>query len=209
MRSRLAKWPQEGDLARTAPAPTSKHLKHVIGRPGCRARPARNTANAVHPRVCVRAGLKVWRGPKIVEASIDGFASIEAIDHVLGAVAESLVSHIDHLLVVRLERKSDVKLQHAVTSQQEPIAAARQHLALLPPENATGNFVKVVQRLPVRIELEAYDPNENPLFVGTSVVPYVYLNKPLTGPDAGKFLQTVAPQSQIVGPSQSSIGAHK
>jgi multidrug resistance efflux pump len=96
-----------------------------------------------------------------------------------------------------------------VTSQQEPIAAARQHLALLPPENATGNFVKVVQRLPVRIELEAYDPNENPLFVGTSVVPYVYLNKPLTGPDAGKFLQTVAPQSQTVGPSQSSIGAHK
>src|SRR5262252_10520540 len=129
MRSRLAKWPQEGDLARTAPAPTSKHLKHVIGRPGCRARPARNTANAVHPRVFVRAGLKVWRGPKIVEAGIDGFASIEAIDHVLGAVAESLVSHIDHLLVVRLERKSDVKLQHAVTSQQEPIAAARQHLS--------------------------------------------------------------------------------
>ena len=33
-------------------------------------------------------------------------------------------------------------------------------LALLPPENATGNFIKVVQRLPVRIDLEAYDPNE-------------------------------------------------
>ena len=31
-------------------------------------------------------------------------------------------------------------------------------LALLPAENATGNFVKVVQRLPVRIELEGYDP---------------------------------------------------
>ena len=35
-------------------------------------------------------------------------------------------------------------------------------LALLPAENATGNFVKVVQRLPVRIELEDYDPNKNP-----------------------------------------------
>ena len=34
-------------------------------------------------------------------------------------------------------------------------------LALLPAENATGNFVKVVQRLPVRIELEGYDPDEN------------------------------------------------
>jgi membrane fusion protein (multidrug efflux system) len=62
-------------------------------------------------------------------------------------------------------------------------------LALLPPQNATGNFIKIVQRLPVRIELEGYDPDKNPLFVGTSVVPYVYLDKPLTGPDAGKFLQ--------------------
>ncbi len=31
-------------------------------------------------------------------------------------------------------------------------------LALLPPQNATGNFVKVVQRLPVRIDLEDYNP---------------------------------------------------
>jgi membrane fusion protein, multidrug efflux system len=82
-------------------------------------------------------------------------------------------------------------------------------LALLPPENATGNFIKVVQRLPVRIELEGYDPNGNPLFIGTSVVPYVYLNKPLTGPDAGKFLQSLMPQLQTVGPSQSSVGAGK
>jgi membrane fusion protein, multidrug efflux system len=82
-------------------------------------------------------------------------------------------------------------------------------LSLLPPENATGNFVKVVQRLPVRIELEEYDPNENPLFIGTSVVPYVYINKPPTGPDAGKFLQTQAPQSQTAGPSQNSVGLDK
>ncbi|MGB7966743.1 MAG: HlyD family secretion protein, partial [Methylocella sp.] len=47
-------------------------------------------------------------------------------------------------------------------------------LALLPPQNATGNFIKVVQRLPVRIELENYDPDKSPLFIGTSVVPYVY-----------------------------------
>ena len=68
-------------------------------------------------------------------------------------------------------------------------------LALLPPQNATGNFVKVVQRLPVRIELQNYDPDKEPLFIGLSVVPYVYLNKPLTGPDAGKVLQAAAPQS--------------
>jgi membrane fusion protein, multidrug efflux system len=73
-------------------------------------------------------------------------------------------------------------------------------LALLPAENATGNFIKVVQRLPVRIDLENYDPDKNPLFIGTSVVPYVYFNKPATGPDAGKFLQTSAPDSTVNPP---------
>jgi membrane fusion protein, multidrug efflux system len=74
-------------------------------------------------------------------------------------------------------------------------------LALLPPQNATGNFVKVVQRLPVRIELQAYDPNKEPLFIGLSVVPYVYLNRPATGPDAGKVLQAYVPQSPAASAS--------
>jgi membrane fusion protein (multidrug efflux system) len=40
--------------------------------------------------------------------------------------------------------------------------------AVLPPENATGNWVKVVQRLPVRLELDELDPSR-PLFSGISV----------------------------------------
>ena len=39
--------------------------------------------------------------------------------------------------------------------------------SVLPPENATGNWVKVVQRLPVRLELDDVDPNR-PLFSGIS-----------------------------------------
>ena len=38
-----------------------------------------------------------------------------------------------------------------------------QTLSLLPPQNATGNFVKIVQRLPVRIELTDYDPDKAPV----------------------------------------------
>jgi membrane fusion protein (multidrug efflux system) len=68
-------------------------------------------------------------------------------------------------------------------------------LALLPPQNATGNYIKIVQRLPVRIELEGYDPNKKPLFIGASVVPYVYLDKPLSGPNAGMYLQGFQQQS--------------
>jgi membrane fusion protein (multidrug efflux system) len=40
--------------------------------------------------------------------------------------------------------------------------------AVLPPENATGNWVKVVQRLPVRLELDEAEP-DRPLFSGISV----------------------------------------
>jgi len=82
-------------------------------------------------------------------------------------------------------------------------------LALLPPENATGNFVKVVQRLPVRIDLLDYNADQTPLFIGTSVVPYIYINKPPTGPDAGKFLQTYAPQSPIPGPTASESSSRQ
>jgi membrane fusion protein (multidrug efflux system) len=62
-------------------------------------------------------------------------------------------------------------------------------LALLPPENATGNFVKVVQRLPVRIDLVDYDPDKTPLFVGLSVTPHVHIHDAPSGPDAGRVLQ--------------------
>jgi membrane fusion protein (multidrug efflux system) len=62
-------------------------------------------------------------------------------------------------------------------------------LALLPAENATGNFVKVVQRLPVRIDLVDYDPDKVPLFIGLSVTPTVFVNEEPTGPAAGKVLQ--------------------
>jgi len=62
-------------------------------------------------------------------------------------------------------------------------------LALLPAQNATGNFVKVVQRLPVRIDVMNYDPDKVPLFVGLSVTPTVDLKTAPTGPNAGKFLK--------------------
>jgi membrane fusion protein (multidrug efflux system) len=71
-----------------------------------------------------------------------------------------------------------------------------QTLALLPPQNATGNFVKIVQRLPVRIELTNYDPDKIPLFVGLSVVPYVYYKEKPTGPRAGEVLQPLYPLPQ-------------
>ncbi|KQU53028.1 secretion protein HlyD [Sphingomonas sp. Leaf339] len=53
---------------------------------------------------------------------------------------------------------------------------AGQAFALLPPQNATGNYVKVVQRVPVRIAFDAQngpDPRRYPIGPGMSVVPTV------------------------------------
>ncbi len=45
--------------------------------------------------------------------------------------------------------------------------------SLFPPENATGNYVKVVQRIPVKIVLDKDTDNEHILRVGMSVVPTI------------------------------------
>jgi membrane fusion protein, multidrug efflux system len=82
-------------------------------------------------------------------------------------------------------------------------------LALLPPQNATGNFIKIVQRLPVRIELDDYDPEKKPLFIGASVIPYVYLNKPPRGPNAGTYLQGFEQQSPASASAAGSPGVGK
>jgi membrane fusion protein, multidrug efflux system len=47
--------------------------------------------------------------------------------------------------------------------------------SLLPPENATGNYVKIVQRIPVKIVLEPGENGDHQLRPGMNVVPDVYL----------------------------------
>ena len=49
-------------------------------------------------------------------------------------------------------------------------AATGARFSLLPPENATGNFVKVVQRVPVKIMLDGGQDPEHLLRPGMSVV---------------------------------------
>jgi membrane fusion protein (multidrug efflux system) len=54
-------------------------------------------------------------------------------------------------------------------------SASGERFSLLPPENATGNFVKVVQRIPVRIALEPGQNSGHRLVPGMSVEPTVWL----------------------------------
>ena len=56
--------------------------------------------------------------------------------------------------------------------------ASGQEFALLPPDNATGNFTKVVQRIPVRIALDSNTHSRIELRPGMSVIPTIATRAP-------------------------------
>lgn len=62
--------------------------------------------------------------------------------------------------------------------------ASGQQFALLPPDNATGNFTKIVQRIPVRITLDPGSPLAGELRPGMSVYPTIETKKKTDEPAA-------------------------
>jgi membrane fusion protein, multidrug efflux system len=58
--------------------------------------------------------------------------------------------------------------------------ASGQEFALLPPDNATGNFTKVVQRIPVKIVLDVQSELVGLLRPGMSVVPVINTKKAIS-----------------------------
>src|SRR5438128_7120564 len=73
---------------------------------------------------------------------------------------------------VSIDAYEELKLHGHVDSIQAGSGAA---FTLLPPENATGNYVKVVQRVPVKIVLDDQQNLQRVLGPGMSVVPSVYV----------------------------------
>jgi membrane fusion protein, multidrug efflux system len=56
--------------------------------------------------------------------------------------------------------------------------ASGQTFALLPPDNATGNFTKIVQRIPVKVTLDADSAGSGDLRPGMSVTPSIDTREP-------------------------------
>ncbi len=79
--------------------------------------------------------------------------------------------------------------------------------ALLPAQNATGNWIKVVQRLPVRITLDPKDVADHPLRVGLSMEAKVDVSKTdgLMLADAGRA--SAETQTRVFDPSDSAADA--
>jgi membrane fusion protein, multidrug efflux system len=80
---------------------------------------------------------------------------------------------------MRVGQKAEIHIDsngRTLKGHVDSIAGATGPLfSLLPPENATGNYVKIVQRIPVKIVLEPGENRERQLRPGMNVVPDVYL----------------------------------
>lgn len=70
---------------------------------------------------------------------------------------------------------TDLYPNHPFKSEVESISGgAGSAFSLLPPQNASGNWVKVTQRIPVRVRILATDPNY-PLRIGISATVKIHL----------------------------------
>jgi membrane fusion protein, multidrug efflux system len=80
---------------------------------------------------------------------------------------------------MRVGQKADIHIDsngRTLKGHVDSIAGATGPLfSLLPPENATGNYVKIVQRIPVKIVLDPGENRDRQLRPGMNVVPDVYL----------------------------------
>jgi membrane fusion protein, multidrug efflux system len=65
--------------------------------------------------------------------------------------------------------------------------ASGEQFALLPPDNATGNFTKIVQRIPVKIAIDKNDPLLGTLRPGMSVEPTIDTKPGAAAPDSGRL----------------------
>jgi len=75
--------------------------------------------------------------------------------------------HVGQLVDIRIDGFSSRAVQGKVVSMSEATGA---RFSLLPPDNATGNFIKVTQRVPVRIEIIDAEKYKDILRAGISVV---------------------------------------
>jgi membrane fusion protein (multidrug efflux system) len=94
-------------------------------------------------------------------------------------VANFKESDIDNIkigapVIIKVDSYPNAVFHGTVSSFQSGTGSV---FSLLPPENATGNYIKVVQRVPVKINLKRKFYSKTPLYPGLSVEPFVKIEK--------------------------------
>ncbi len=83
--------------------------------------------------------------------------------------------------VIRVDLYGSSAVYHGTVEGIVPGAGAV--FATLPPDNATGNFIRIVQRVPVRIALDKEELEKHPLRPGLSTVTSINVGGPLRSPN--------------------------
>jgi membrane fusion protein (multidrug efflux system) len=121
---------------------------------------------------------------------IAGKKNVEAGQHVDAGQPLLMITQTDDLWVTANFKETQLQRMHAGqkvtisvdafgrqfegTIESLPGATGARY-SVLPPENATGNYVKVVQRLPVRIRFNRNQAGLDQLRLGMSVIPTVWV----------------------------------
>jgi membrane fusion protein (multidrug efflux system) len=111
----------------------------------------------------VRDGQYVHAGSQVI--------SVVPLDNVwvLGNYKETQLTHV--AIGQRAEIRVDTFPGVVITAMVDSIApASGAQFSLLPPDNATGNFTKVVQRIPVKLRIAPDNPLAGKLLPGMSVI---------------------------------------
>ncbi len=111
----------------------------------------------------VRNGQYVHAGSRVI--------SVVPLDNVwvLGNYKETQLTHV--AIGQRAEIRVDTFPGVVITAMVDSIApASGAQFSLLPPDNATGNFTKVVQRIPVKLRIAPDNPLAGKLLPGMSVI---------------------------------------
>lgn len=146
-----------------------------------RAAVAQARLNLSYTRIyAVRAGTVANRTVQVgnyVEPGETLFSAVPLEVYVIANFKETQLTHMHpgQPATVRVDAYPDLQVRGHVDSFQRGTGA---NFALLPPENATGNFVKIVQRIPVKIILD--DPRDylRSISPGMSVEASVIIRQP-------------------------------
>jgi membrane fusion protein (multidrug efflux system) len=123
-------------------------------------------------RKSVEPGLAVSKGQPLM-------AVVPLLPQELWVTANYKETQLTHVrpgqeVTLQIDTYPDQKFKGRVDSIMAGTGAV---FSLFPPENATGNFVKVVQRIPVKIVFAADNLPPPPLRIGMSVVPTILIDR--------------------------------
>ena len=153
-------------------------------------------ASSISQKEAVLDSAELKKGYTKLYAPADGYItkkSVETGNHIQAGQPVMAIVPLDDIWVVANYKETQlekVKLGQKVKIKPDSypnrvfegrvdsiMAGTGAVFSLFPAENATGNFVKVVQRIPVKITLEKSTDKEHALRVGMSVVPTIVVEK--------------------------------